>query len=1064
MRSFPLVTLLLLVSCKFDGRVPQGALVGCEANSDCPNDTFCVGFGRCAQRDLYFAAVEGRVSPSKIGPNQMVKIKLSPLNALTDSPVVFGVTNQGRFAATLLSSKPEGFEYEWSVSPTDSSNDVLFLANIASLGVSNVEIGSVQIDREGPVLELRNSTLTPPPDIATLLGSNVRDVKMLSNNMNVEFEVVANETLAGAPEVRLGDTPLVVQDRNGLSYRYKGQLGKLDGIAELPLTAKATDTQNNESTTQLSMLQVDIVPPKAPDVETSQNVVFVREPNGTLDTPGVARFTIRAKASVFEPNSLVVVSSGGGIYSIQKAEGDGSLPETKLPIEVDIQSLALRSVDLAGNVSPSVKVRDVEVAILQTSKQIAFARAEDFNSFNTYFEAASGQPAADGGVALIRTSALAHTKDFAEPFFSDAPTIPTSGVGLIQSPSEPCSQTVRTRTIQWVGYFATSGFTLCGERRTLATQFFGRIITTPLDPVGATATDYLPFEAIVVGAFGVVREFGDSTGRAVQTLDASVGRRFHAAGYDFARAEVVIFGGEDQGGKLLNDTIVYRADGKLEKLPALPTGPSPRKNAAIGYNPLLGRLVLHGGNDGTKTLDDTWSFDGTAWSREKETNPPIAREKHSLGYFTQHGFFLAGGATNGVVANGPLVWDSGWTKPFSLRQTYTYPLDCMQKESFKIVPGANGNAFICKLDGDTRFTYFDPDGRKRTIDKPPYFLERMQNVVLSDRFAFVDAYGLVNYSAEATSTPMYQLLAGQWVATPLTGSCSVDDALLACASNSKVQFSGTSSVSFPAGTPDAALILIWPESRGVWIVHRETAAGQVSRYRVSEAGGIQPMTDRKFRSANLVNFAGAPTGQPVVLLRENTNQGRGYSESLVDNKWIESDYYFGQQGIWLLPAKSPKADVDAFIGGDFFLGQDQFLNRLHMWSRIVTNGIRPTIRVSLPVATECGLTSDVTVEAKAEGEAGGVNGVGIYPFNSRDYQPSPNFAVETSRDRPKTVIPNPDGYIRFGAFAVPALANFDYQRQGWTAHISTVGKTKAATDGFVKLSALQARYKCRLKE
>jgi Galactose oxidase, central domain len=805
MRSFPLVTLLLLVSCKFDGRVPQGALVGCEANSDCPNDTFCVGFGRCAQRDLYFAAVEGRVSPARIGPNQMVKIKLAPLNALTDAPVVFGVTNQGRFAATLLSSKPESFEYEWSVSPTDSSNDVLFLANIASLGVSNVEIGSVQIDREGPVLEVRNTLLTPPPDIATLLGSNVRDVKMLSNNMNVEFEVVSNETLMAAPEVRLGDTPLVVQDRNGLSYRYKGQLGKVEGLSELTLTAKAIDTQNNESTSQLATLLVDTAAPKAPDVEAAQNVVFVREPNGTLDSPGVPRFTIRAKGGVFEPNSLIVVSSGGGIYSIQKAAMDGSLPETKLPIEVDIQSLTLRSVDLAGNVSPSVKVRDVEVAIFQTVKDITFDRAYDYNSFAIFFEPAAEQQPMDAGVPPIRANAMAYVTNVPEMFFDGTPVVPTSAVGLIQSPVGTCSQTARTDTVQWYGFDISTGGTICGERQTLSTQFFGRIIPSNLDASGATATEYGPFESIPVGSFGMAREYSNATGRVVETLDASVARRFHAAAYDFARAEVVVFGGEDKNGKLLNDTVVYTRTGKVVKLPPTPNGPSPRKKAAFAYNPLLGRLVLHGGSDGTKSLNDTWSFDGKAWAREKETAPPVARDGHSIGYFSQHGLVMSGGETDGVSATTFLVWDSGWKSAFSFQKTLTYPEDCLQDETFKVIPSAMGNAFICRKDKGTQFTYVNPAWERRLIETPPYFFERGPLVDFSDRFSFLPALGLINYNGEGTNGPVYQLVGTEWVKTSFLGSCSVEAGQMACATNDTVRFSSGETLRFPDNTPPADL-------------------------------------------------------------------------------------------------------------------------------------------------------------------------------------------------------------------------------------------------------------------
>ncbi len=53
--------------------------------------------------------------------------------------------------------------------------------------------------------------------------------------------------------------------------------------------------------------------------------------------------------------------------------------------------------------------------------------------------------------------------------------------------------------------------------------------------------------------------------------------------------------------------------------------PSARAAHAMAYDPVSKKVVLFGGYDATSYLGDTWSFDGTTWTREMpQVSPPPA--------------------------------------------------------------------------------------------------------------------------------------------------------------------------------------------------------------------------------------------------------------------------------------------------------------------------------------------------------------------------------------------------------------------------------------------------------
>jgi hypothetical protein len=100
------------------------------------------------------------------------------------------------------------------------------------------------------------------------------------------------------------------------------------------------------------------------------------------------------------------------------------------------------------------------------------------------------------------------------------------------------------------------------------------------------------------------------------------GRMSQAMVYDARRGRTVVFGGmTGQPGSrptLLNDT--WEFDGRAWSQIAI-EGPSPRHGAAVAYDSKRGLVMLFGGYAGETLAADTWSFDGRSWQKLADAGP-----------------------------------------------------------------------------------------------------------------------------------------------------------------------------------------------------------------------------------------------------------------------------------------------------------------------------------------------------------------------------------------------------------------------------------------------------------
>ena len=142
---------------------------------------------------------------------------------------------------------------------------------------------------------------------------------------------------------------------------------------------------------------------------------------------------------------------------------------------------------------------------------------------------------------------------------------------------------------------------------------------------------------------------------------------WHQAVYDTRRGAVVVVNGGPETGHPTDAPLeTWAWDGTAWRAvaPAGADGPRWRNFAAVAYDTDRGVLVVHGGGQGRgDLLDETWEWDGAAWRMFPATGPG-GREGAKLAYDAQRKVtvLVGGGAPAGVMAD-TWGWDgAAWRK------------------------------------------------------------------------------------------------------------------------------------------------------------------------------------------------------------------------------------------------------------------------------------------------------------------------------------------------------------------------------------------------------------------
>jgi hypothetical protein len=102
--------------------------------------------------------------------------------------------------------------------------------------------------------------------------------------------------------------------------------------------------------------------------------------------------------------------------------------------------------------------------------------------------------------------------------------------------------------------------------------------------------------------------------------------------YDSTRSRLILFGALNQFGLWVSETWEFDGTAWTQEHPA--SAPSPRQGPAMAFDSSRNRTVLFGGRDTTTGArqNDTWEWDGTAWSRIATAAAPYARSWHSMAF------------------------------------------------------------------------------------------------------------------------------------------------------------------------------------------------------------------------------------------------------------------------------------------------------------------------------------------------------------------------------------------------------------------------------------------------
>lgn len=138
---------------------------------------------------------------------------------------------------------------------------------------------------------------------------------------------------------------------------------------------------------------------------------------------------------------------------------------------------------------------------------------------------------------------------------------------------------------------------------------------------------------------------------------------------DDSRAMTVLFGGLTSAGPS-DDTWVWDAAGWTQRFPA--TVPPARHGHSMAFDSLRGVFVLFGGSPGSLTtwlpdLADLWEYNGTTWTQRSFQTGPSGRKDAAMTFDRVRGrVVMFGGTSNGSViqqADAHWEWDgNAWTR------------------------------------------------------------------------------------------------------------------------------------------------------------------------------------------------------------------------------------------------------------------------------------------------------------------------------------------------------------------------------------------------------------------
>lgn len=395
------------------------------------------------------------------------------------------------------------------------------------------------------------------------------------------------------------------------------------------VVADVVDEAGNRAVLDLARtIDVDRTPPAPLAIDA---VELRRHPWGSVDAggdPDAHLDVTGAAAATLEPLAIVEVVLESDSVLQEEAAGDGSFV---VSAPGDSRTASARVVDAAGNVSADIDVANVvwTASLLgkvpgstfenpQVLTEVPRFGAAQTSRFDREVRTPDAAAVADAATVSTNAALAVLQRSFAS-------TTPTLRRSPLLGRDERTGRLLFTSGALQTGVSDDRVYVINNDN---LVEVAG---TSNLPPRADAATAYDKRRGVFVlfgGLAGgsVSSETWESDDGLVwreRVVDGPPARAFARAVYDEDRGVVVVFGGRS-GATNLGDTWTFDGTTWTELLSA--SAPSARAEAGLGFLPGTG-VVLFGGSpaDITSVNDETWVLDGNGWRQVTTSTTPPAR-------------------------------------------------------------------------------------------------------------------------------------------------------------------------------------------------------------------------------------------------------------------------------------------------------------------------------------------------------------------------------------------------------------------------------------------------------
>jgi hypothetical protein len=146
---------------------------------------------------------------------------------------------------------------------------------------------------------------------------------------------------------------------------------------------------------------------------------------------------------------------------------------------------------------------------------------------------------------------------------------------------------------------------------------------------------------------------------SLATRPPGLARHSHAMAYHAQSGKVVVFGGTVPPNTHVADTWTYDGQTWVQAAAGGAGQPSARWGAAMAYDPISREVVLFGGRDAALgEQNDTWTWNGTAWTLKNPVTVPTPRRQHYMTFdVARSRIVMHGGIGAGTVEGITYEWD-----------------------------------------------------------------------------------------------------------------------------------------------------------------------------------------------------------------------------------------------------------------------------------------------------------------------------------------------------------------------------------------------------------------------